>query len=104
MDTLRPTPPIPEYSSAHAAVGAAAAEAMKRFFGIDEMAFETSSPTADGAIRRYAGFRHAAEENGLSRIYVGFHFRHSVRDGLTMGRRVGRFVVQRTLRPVTEYE
>ena len=99
---LRPTPPFPEYSSAHAAVGAAAAEAMMRFFGTDDIAFSTTSMTAPNAVRSYTGFRHAANENGVSRIYVGFHFRHSVEDGLTMGRRIGRFVAQKTLRPVGE--
>jgi PAP2 superfamily len=99
---LRPTPPFPEYSSAHAAVGAAAAEAMKRFFGTDDIAFSTTSMTAPNAVRSYTAFGHAADENGVSRIYVGFHFRHSVEDGLTMGRRIGRFVAQKTLRPIGE--
>jgi hypothetical protein len=97
---LRPTPPFPEYSSAHAAVGSAAAEAMKRFFGTDDIPFSISSPTAGNAVREFTGFRHAAEENGASRIYIGFHFRQSVEDGLEMGRRIGRFVARRTLRPV----
>jgi hypothetical protein len=97
---LRPTPPIPEYSSAHAAVGAAAAEAMRRFFGTDDIPFSTTSPTAGNAVRTFTGFSHAARENGVSRIYVGFHFRFSVQDGLKMGRRIGRFVAQQTLRPV----
>jgi hypothetical protein len=101
---LQPTPPFPEYSSAHAAVGAAAAEAMRRFFGTDDIVFSTSSPTAGNAVRTFTGFRHAAIENGVSRIYIGFHFRHSVEDGLKMGRRIGRLVVQRTLRPVSERE
>jgi hypothetical protein len=99
---LRPTPPFPEYSSAHAAVGAAAAEALERFFDTDDMAFSMSSPTAGNAVREFTGFRHAAEENGVSRIYIGFHFRHSVQDGLKMGRRIGRFVAQRTLRLVRD--
>jgi hypothetical protein len=101
---LRPTPPLPDYSSAHAAVGAAAAEAMKRFFGADDVRFSTTSPTAGNAVRTFTGFRHAARENGLSRIYVGFHFRHSVEDGLKMGRKIGRLVERRTLRPVAERE
>jgi hypothetical protein len=99
---LRPTPPFPEYSSAHAAVGAAAAEAMERFFDADDLGFRISSPTAGNAVREFTGFRHAAEENGVSRIYIGFHFRHSVQDGLRMGRRIGRYVARRTLRPVGE--
>jgi hypothetical protein len=101
---LRATPAFPEYSSAHAAVGAAAAEAMKRFFGTDDIPFSATSPTAGNAVRTFTGFRHAARENGVSRIYVGFHYRHSVEDGLKMGRRIGRLVVQRTLRCVANRE
>ena len=36
----------------------------------------------------------------MSRIYVGFHFRHSVEDGLTMGRRIGQHIVQEKLAPL----
>ena len=75
---------------------------MKRFFATDDIAFSTISMTAPNAVRSYTGFSHAADENGVSRIYVGFHFRHSVKAGLTMGRRIGRFIAQKTLRPIGE--
>ena len=49
--------------------------------------------------RRYDSFSEAADENGLSRILVGFHFRNAVEDGIEHGRRIGARAVDRFLRP-----
>jgi len=104
--SLRPTPPIPEYESAHAVQGAAAAQVMKRVFGRDNIAFSACSlslpagSTCDDShpIRRtFAGFDRAAGENGESRVYVGFHFRDAVEKGLRHGRQIGEWAVDRTL-------
>lgn len=94
------TPPIPDYPSAHAAVGAAAARTMILFFRSDRIPFRVASPTAGDAARSYSGFWQAAEENALSRIYVGFHFRTAARHGLNQGRAVGQFVSRHLLRPI----
>jgi hypothetical protein len=51
-------------------------------------------------LRRYGGFSHAAEENGVSRILVGFHFRKAVVDGIKHGRKIGRYAADRILRSV----
>ncbi len=102
------TPPIPDYDSAHAVEGAAAAAVFHRFFGTDRIAFRTCSltlpagSTCDDAApvsRSFATFTEAAKENGLSRILVGFHFRKAVREGIHHGRRIGRLAVRRYLRP-----
>jgi hypothetical protein len=98
-ETLRPTPPIPDYPSAHAAVGAAAARALALFFGTDDLPFTTTSNTAPGVVRSYEGFSNAAMENALSRIYVGFHFRTACRHGLNQGRQIGQWVFRHFLRP-----
>ena len=106
---LRPTPPIPEYESAHSVQGAAAAAVMKRVFGRDHVHFATCSLTLPAGStcndvtpvqRGYRGFWHAAEENGISRIYVGFHFRDAVDKGLEHGRRIGDWAVDHALRPL----
>jgi transcription initiation factor TFIIIB Brf1 subunit/transcription initiation factor TFIIB len=44
--------------------------------------------------RRFSGFAAAAEENGLSRIYAGIHFRHAVKEGRRQGRSIGRAVAR----------
>ena len=51
-------------------------------------------------LRQYASFSQATEENGLSRILVGFHFRKAVEDGIEHGRKIGNRAVNRFLRPV----
>ena len=38
-------------------------------------------------LRRYSSFSQAAEENGFSRILVGFHFRRAVDEGIEHGAR-----------------
>jgi len=105
------TPPIPDYDSAHAVEGGAAAQVFRRFFGMDHVPFSSCSLTlpagstcADaGAVSRsYASFSEAAEENGLSRILIGFHFRKAVREGIDHGREIGRLAVNRFLRPVAQ--
>jgi len=105
---LATTPPIPDYDSAHAVEGAAAAAVFRRFFGTDRIAFRTCSLTlpagstcndAAPVSRSFASFTQAANENGTSRILVGYHFRKAVREGLEHGRRIGRLAASRFLRP-----
>jgi len=105
---LVPTPPIPDHDSAHSVEGGAAAEVLRRVFRTDRIAFKTCSLTlppgrtcddASPVTRRYRSFSEAADENGLSRILVGFHFRNAVDDGIEHGRRIGSRAVNRFLRP-----
>jgi len=104
------TPPIPEHDSAHAVQGAAAAQVLKRFFGTDNISFETCSLTlpegqtcADTSpVRRsYTSFTEAADENGTARILVGFHFRHAVDEGIEHGRHIADHTVDQSLRLVS---
>ncbi len=101
------TPPIPDHDSAHAVEGATAAQVMKRVLG-DNVHFATCSLTLPAGstcadphpvLRTYNSFTQAANENGVSRILVGFHFRHAVDDGLVRGRKVGDRAVDRYLQP-----
>jgi hypothetical protein len=59
-----------------------------------------TSGSLPGATRTFASAAEAAAENALSRIYVGFHFRHGVEAGLAQGRNVGEYVASRALRPL----
>ena len=104
---LVPTPPIPDHDSAHAVEGAAAAEVLRRVFHTDRIPFRTCSLTLPAGstctdpspvTRKYDSFSEAADENGLSRILVGFHFRHAIKDGIEHGRRIGGYAVERFLR------
>jgi hypothetical protein len=106
---LQLTYPMPDHDSAHATEGGAAAEVLMRFFGTDDIAFGNCSLTLpDGSkcsdstpvVRWYESFSEAADENGLSRILIGIHFRKAVDEGIQHGRKIGRRAVKRFLRPV----
>jgi hypothetical protein len=84
-------PPIPEYPSGLAALGAAAAEVLIRHFG-DRHDLEITSSTLPGVTRRFKRLSDAAKENGMSRVYGGIHFLNSVRDGYRQGKGVGSVV------------
>jgi hypothetical protein len=100
---LRPTPLHPEYPSAHACVSTAAAKVLTGFFG-RHIAFSTATSTCPaGVVRSYDSFQDMAEEIGDSRIYIGFHFRTSVRDGAKLGRQVGHWTIHRSLRPLKNH-
>jgi len=92
------TPPVPDYPSTHALVGAAAAEILIDLFG-DRIRFETTSLTLPGVSRSFRGSSDAANENADSRIFAGIHFPHAVRDGQHEARSIGR-AVRKLLPPV----
>jgi PAP2 superfamily len=92
------TPPVPDYPSTHTVLGWAAAEVLIELLG-DKMRYSADSLTLPGVTRHFKGFSGAAQENGLSRIYAGIHFRHAVRDGRRQGRSIGRAVAE-ALEPV----
>jgi hypothetical protein len=105
---LQLTYPIPDYPSGHATQGGAAAEVLKRFFGTDRVRFSNCSFTlaagqncndAHPVIRSYTSFSEAADENALSRIVIGIHFRRAVEVGTEHGRHIARRAVTHFLRP-----
>jgi hypothetical protein len=106
---LVPTPPIPDHDSGHSVEGGAAAQVLKQFFGTDQVRFETCSLTlpaggtcrdSSPVLRSFDSFSEAADENGLSRILVGFHFRKAVEDGIEHGRKIGNRAVSHFMRPI----
>ena len=103
------TPPMPDYDSGHAVAGSAAATILRRFFHTDNIAFSTCSTTLPAGStcndptpkkRFFTSFSQAAEENGRSRIYVGFHFRKAVEEGIKHGGKIGDYVFDHYLRHV----
>jgi hypothetical protein len=102
------TPPIPDYDSGHAVEGGAAAGVLKRYFRSDRISFSACSFTlpagqtcadASPTLRRFKSFSQAADENAVSRIYVGFHFRDAVETGTRHGDKIADRAVDRFLRP-----
>jgi hypothetical protein len=106
---LVPTPPIPDYDSGHSVEGGAAAQVLMRFFRTDQVRFATCSFTLlpgetctdpSPVLRSYNSFSAASQENGLSRILVGFHFRKATTEGINHGAKIGNRTVNAFLRPV----
>jgi hypothetical protein len=91
------TPPFPSYTSGHSTFSAAAATVLAGFFGTDGVRFTATSEGVPGVSRSFAGFWDAAWEAGQSRIYGGIHWQFDNAEGLTCGRKVGRYVVENVL-------
>ena len=53
----------------------------------------TSSPTAKGAVRRWASIDEFVREVGNARVYEGVHYRFSTEVGAAMGRQIGELAV-----------
>ena len=105
---LEQNPPIPEYDSGHAVEGGAAAQVLSRYFHTDKMTFSLCSFTLPAGqtcsdpsptLRHFTSFSQAMEENAVSRIYVGFHFRDAVETGMKHGAKIGTWTVNRLMRP-----
>ena len=91
-----PTPPIPDYPSNHAVNGGAAAQVLTGFFG-SNISFSATSSSLPNVTRHFSNFIQAAQENALSRIYVGYHFRNAVNKGVSQGYQVGEYVFNHAL-------
>jgi len=109
-NTHRHTYAFPSYPSAHGMACAAAMTAFNDVFG-DDYGFTMRIPMVDVAgpfsgkiemhppTRNFETFSEAAMQCGLSRIYLGIHFRYDSVEGVRLGEMVGRNVVNHYLRP-----
>lgn len=90
------TPMHPEYPSAHSVLAASLGEVLKAdAAGRRLPELSTSSPTANGATRRWSSVEAFTDEVSQARIWAGIHYRTSTQVGLDMGRRVGALAAQR---------
>jgi hypothetical protein len=72
---------------------------LKLFFGTDDMSFSMKSPYhLPDVAKDINSFSQIAEEVAVSRIYIGFHFRNSVEQGLLEGHKLGKYVFENNLR------
>lgn len=82
---LLPTPPFPEYVSAHSGQSAAAMTTLEALFGTN-VPFVDHAHDADGfAPRSFDRIFAAAQEAGMSRLYAGIHFQSGNLNGQALG-------------------
>ena len=93
------TPPFPAYVSGHATFGAAAFQAIARFYGTDQMSFTLHSDELPGVTRSYTSLSQASAENGRSRIYLGIHWNFDDVQGRALGAQVGDWTFDHIARP-----
>ena len=95
-----PSPPVPDYPSAHAGAGGTAAAVIDGAIPGKEKKFSTTSSSLPGVTRTFKNLDDAARENADSRVLVGFHFRHATEEGLKQGKKVGDFILHNALKPI----
>ena len=92
---LLQTPPFPEYTSGHSVISSAAAIALTSIFG-EDFAFEDDTEVKYGlGVRSFRSFIHASEEAAVSRLYGGIHYRPAIDNGVTQGRALGSYLVNK---------
>jgi hypothetical protein len=91
------TPMHPEYPCAHCVLAASVgtvleAETRERPLPV----LSTSSPTAQGAVRRWNSVDAFVQEVALARIVGGVHYRFSTEAGVAMGQRIGQWALSQS--------
>jgi hypothetical protein len=99
------TPMHPEYPCAHCVQSATAASVIEALLGTADIPeVVLTSSTAPGVTHRFTNLRAFADEVASARIWAGFHYRFSTRVGTDMGRKIGNYVVQHAMQPLTTIE
>ncbi|MET8243722.1 vanadium-dependent haloperoxidase [Streptomyces sp. NPDC005202] len=95
------TPCFPAWASGHAGLAGAWAGAMKHFFGCDYVSFTAHSedPHTLMAYRSFTSFSQVAQEDALSRLWLGVHYRWDLTDGLALGDNVADYLFANTMLP-----
>lgn len=92
---LLQTPPFPEYTSGHSVISAASAVTLTKLFG-DNFSFTDSTEIEFGlSARSFKSFQEAADEAALSRMYGGIHYRPAIVNGVTEGRALGTYLLDK---------
>ncbi len=67
------------------------------FYGTDNMTFTIGSHEEPGIYETFNSFSAAAEQNAMSRIYLGIHFIFDETAGVTEGDAIGNYIYQHVM-------
>ena len=87
-----PTPNHPEYPAAHSCQSAAAVEAVRSFFGTNQVRFNLDSTVPGTIVHRFTTTDEVVNEIQMARIHGGMHFRTATEHGAALGVKVARWV------------
>jgi hypothetical protein len=85
------TPGFPDHPSGHSCVSGATLNAMRDFFGKDNIAFDVVSSRFPTQPRHFKRFSDALQEVIDARVWGGIHFRIADVQGAELGRKVARW-------------
>jgi len=97
---LLPTPPFPDYVAGHTSCAGAAEEVLAYVFGPNPgVPLELTSAAAPGVAFHPANVHEVARGVVDARVWGGIHWRTSSEEGRRIGQAIGRFGIERGLRP-----
>jgi hypothetical protein len=97
---LNDTPMHPEYPSQAAIICGVVVSVFESVFGPNASIPLTATDTIDPKVKRtFASVAQMDEEHRNVRIWGGIHFRNSLDVGFDMGRRIGAYLVENSLKP-----
>jgi hypothetical protein len=100
---LDATPMHPEYPCAHCIESGAARVVLESLAEGGPMPeLSLTSSTAPAATHRWSNLEEFTTEVANARIWAGFHYRFSTRVGTALGGQVARYVLDKTMQPVTK--
>jgi hypothetical protein len=87
------TPAHPEYPAAHGCITGGLAAVLQAYFRTPHINLTVSSAVAGaGPARHFTNVQDLVKEVEWARIYAGFHYHHSVVQGVVLGRKVANHV------------
>jgi PAP2 superfamily len=98
---LIPTPPFPEYPSAHSCASSAAVRVLLHYFG-DKNPITIATDALPGETRSFPSLSAALDEVIDARVFGGIHFRNSCIVGQVLGNAVGQYVIKHSLRRIDD--
>jgi hypothetical protein len=101
---LGTTPSHPEYPAAHGCVTGAVSDLIKDYFGTEKVHIVVDSLAFKDGVHTHT-FEDTHDLFGevfWARIFAGFHYRHSLKDGGGMGRSVGKQLMREHFRPLQD--